>query len=142
MAVQQVCTFYLEDTCFGLNIEDVQEIIRAPEPVPVPLAPADVDGLINLRGQIITVINLKQRLKLNTHPASRNTSEYNIVIRLDNETVSLGIDRLDDILDFSDAEFEPPPATLQGTLRPFLQGAYPLIHQFVLVLDPAKILEA
>jgi purine-binding chemotaxis protein CheW len=153
---RQFCTFFLDETHFGVPIHQVQEIIRQQTPTRVPLAQSDVCGLINLRGQIITVINLKHRLEMSqTTPKDlssedlssedlssedlSNTVQYNIVIRANDDVISLQIDHLDDILDLSDDDFEPPPATLQGTLRPFLQGAYKLANGFLLVLDPAKV---
>jgi purine-binding chemotaxis protein CheW len=149
---QQFCTFYLNDTYFGLPIQQVQEIVRHQTPTPVPLADRDVCGLINLRGQIITVVNLKRRLNLSTAPVSAraaspsdalvNPSEmpqYDVVISANGDMVSLQIDQLDDILELSEDDFEPPPAHLQGTLRSFLQGTYKLANGFLLVLDPAKI---
>jgi purine-binding chemotaxis protein CheW len=143
---QQFCTFFLNETHFGVPIHQVQEIIRQPAPTRVPLAESDVCGLINLRGQIITVVNLKRRLEMSQLISKDlapedllDTVQYNIVIRANDDVISLQIDHLDDILELSDDDFEPPPATLQGTLRPFLQGAYKLVNGFLLVLDPAKV---
>ncbi|KAM3090421.1 chemotaxis protein CheW [Phormidesmis sp. 146-12] len=140
---QQFCTFYLNNIHFGIPIDQVQEIIRHQIPVRVPLAESDVCGLINLRGQIITVVNLKRRLDMpiETTEQPLDAAQYNVVICANEDVVSLEIDQLDDILDLSEDDFEPPPATLQGTLRPFLQGAYKLANGFLLVLDPAKVLE-
>lgn len=140
---QQICTFYLNSTYFGIPIQEVQEIVRHQTPTRVPLAEADVCGLINLRGQIITVIDLKRRLDMPAETIERLADEvqYNVVINVGDDLVSLQIDRLDDILELSEDEFEPPPATLQGTLRPFLQGAYKLASGFLLVLNSAKILD-
>ncbi|MBW4527277.1 MAG: chemotaxis protein CheW [Phormidium tanganyikae FI6-MK23] len=140
---QQFCTFYLNRIYFGIPIQQVQEIVRHQTPTRVPLAESDVCGLINLRGQIITVINLKRRLDMliELSEPSFESAQYNVVIRAGENVISLQIDQLDDILELSDDDFEPPPATLQGTLRSFLQGAYKLANGFLLVLDPAKLLE-
>lgn len=140
---QQICTFYLNSTYFGIPIQEVQEIVRHQTPTRVPLAETDVCGLINLRGQIITVIDLKRRLDMPAETTERlaDDAQYNVVINAGDDLVSLQIDRLDDILELSEDEFEPPPATLQGTLRQFLQGAYKLASGFLLVLNSAKILE-
>jgi purine-binding chemotaxis protein CheW len=141
MAVEQFCTFYLNDTRFGMNIKDIQEIIRHQIPIRVPLANPEICGLINLRGQIVTVLDLKQRLKIGEESDEDHSIEYNIVVHSRDDVVSLQIDRLDDILELSRDQFEPPPATLQGTLRQFLQGAYKLADGFLLVLDPDKVLD-
>jgi purine-binding chemotaxis protein CheW len=138
---RQFCTFFLNQIHFGVPIHQVQEIIRQQTPTRVPLAESDVCGLINLRGQIITVVNLKRRLEMpQVIPDDLlDTAQYNIVIRANDDVISLEIDRLDDILELSDDDFELPPATFHGTLRPFLQGAYKLANGFLLVLDPAKV---
>jgi purine-binding chemotaxis protein CheW len=140
---QQFCTFYLNDTHFGIPIQQVQEIIRHQPLTRVPLADSDVCGLMNLRGQIITVINLKRRLDIPSQPTKPQSDPdlYNVVISASNDVVSLQIDQLDDILDLSDDDFEPPPATLKGSLRQYLQGAYKTTNGFLLILDPAEVLQ-
>ncbi|MBW4419868.1 MAG: chemotaxis protein CheW [Myxacorys californica WJT36-NPBG1] len=140
---QQFCTFYLNNTHFGIPIHQVQEIVRHQTPTRIPLAESNVCGLINLRGQIIAVINLKRRLGIHTEIIEQRSDsvQYNVVICVSDEVVSLQVDQLDDILELGDDDFEPSPATLQGTLRQFLQGAYKMANGFLLVLDPAKVLE-
>ncbi len=64
MAEQQICTFFLKGAYFGIDVQHVQEVIRPQATTPVPLAPPDIYGLINLRGQIITVIDLQRRLEM------------------------------------------------------------------------------
>ncbi|NET39481.1 MAG: chemotaxis protein CheW, partial [Cyanothece sp. SIO1E1] len=68
---QQCCTFFLENLFFGIEVEKVQEIIRYQEMTPVPLAPLEVGGLINLRGQIVTAIDLRKRLELSPRTDSQ-----------------------------------------------------------------------
>ena len=140
---QQFCTFYLNNTQFGIPIHQVQEIVRHQNPTRIPLAESDICGLVNLRGQIITVIDLKRRLGIHTPTTEQplDSVQYNVVICASDDVISLQIDQLDDILELSDDDFEPAPATLQATLRQFLLGAYKLANGFLLVLDPAKVLE-
>ena len=59
MAVQQFCTFFLDDYCFGVEVEKVQEVLRHQKMTQIPLAPSTVKGLINLRGQIVVAIDLR-----------------------------------------------------------------------------------
>jgi purine-binding chemotaxis protein CheW len=139
---QQYCTFFLNDTYFGIALQDVQEIIRDRATTRIPLAPPDINGLINLRGQIVTVINLQRRLDINKAniPMSDEHISYNVVVRTKDEIASLLVDDVGDVLEFSKDSFEPPPATLKGRVRELLQGAYQLPERFLLILDIEKVL--
>ena len=76
---KQLCTFYLDQYCFGIDVLDVQEVFRHQETTTVSLASQDVSGLINLRGQIITAINL--RLRLGMEPQAVHKVPMNVVVR-------------------------------------------------------------
>lgn len=146
MAEQQFCTFFLNGVFFGVNVQQVQEVICYQEMTHVPLAPSDICGLINLRGQIVTVIDLQRRLDM-SKSTKRSLSEedeqlgYNVLVRDDNEVVSLLVDDIGDVLEVTDDSFEPPPATLKGKVSQMLKGAYKLQDGFLLVLDTKKILD-
>ncbi|WP_315787530.1 chemotaxis protein CheW [Fischerella sp. JS2] len=144
---QQLCTFFLNEIFFGIDVQHVQEVIRPQVMTRVPLAPADICGLINLRGQIITVIDLQLRLDMG-ESAVRSTTHledeaqgFNIIVCSDYEVASLLVDQVGDVLEFTENTFVPPPATLKGKMRQMLAGAYPLAEGFLLVLDTEKILE-
>src|SRR5262249_48304790 len=81
MEKNQFCTFVLDGHFFGVEVHKVQEVIRYLEMTRVPLAPPVVQGLINLRGQIVTAIDLRRRLQLRERPADR--LPMNVVIRTD-----------------------------------------------------------
>lgn len=130
---RQWCTFFLDQLFFGVAVENIQEIIRYQEMTPVPLAPAEVGGLINLRGEIVTAINLRHRLKLPPRPDQHQP--LNVVARIDGETVSLLVDEIGDVLEVDEVHFEFPPDTLIESVRQFIQGAYKLESQLLLVLD-------
>src|SRR5271155_5575003 len=102
----QYCTFYVDGHCFGLDVLKVQEIIRYQEMTRVPLAPAAVRGLINLRGQIVTAIDLRRRLQLSERPADQ--LPINVVVQTDDGAVSLLVDEIGDVLEVSEKLFEPP----------------------------------
>lgn len=104
---KQFCTFYLENRFFGVEVEKVQEVFRYQEMTQVPLAPSVVRGLINLRGQIITAIDLRQRLGMKN--LSNDQKPMNIVVKADGEVVSLLVDRIGDVLEVKDEVLEPPP---------------------------------
>jgi len=144
VAEQKLCTFWLNKIYFGIDVQHVQEVIRPQILTRVPLAPPDICGLMNLRGQIIPVIDLQQRLEIsesirqNTYLEA--TQGFNIVVCSDRELVSLLVDDVGDVLEFSENTFQPPPATLKGRMRQVLAGAYPLAEGFLLVIDTEKIL--
>src|SRR3954469_16736206 len=95
----QYCTFYLGAHSFGLDVLKVQEIIRYQEMTRVPLAPPVVRGLINLRGQIVTAIDLRRRLELHDRPADQ--FPVNVVVYTDDGAVSLLVDEIGDVMDVS-----------------------------------------
>jgi purine-binding chemotaxis protein CheW len=133
---RQLCTFFLEGLFFGVEVEKVQEVIRYQEMTRVPLAPAVIAGLINLRGQIVTAIDLRHQLGL-----SARTSEelpMNVVIRRDDGPISLLVDEIGDVVEVDEQLFEHPPDTLDGQGREFIRGVYKLKEQLLLLLDSDK----
>ena len=134
--VKQFATFYLDRLLFGVEVGTVQEVIRYQEMTRVPLAPAVVTGLINLRGQIVTALDLRRRLELAERAAGR--LPMNVVVRAGDEAVSLLVDEIGDVLEVGDDSFEPPPETLKGEARELIRGAYKLKNRLLLVLDTEK----
>lgn len=146
MPIQQICTFYINGSYFGVEVEQVQEIIRQQRLTRVPLAPLEVCGLMNLRGQVIPVVDLPCRLGLRSVacPILEQTGEqvaYNIIVNSNEDIVSFIVDGVGDVLQCPSENFEPPPATLNASIRSFLKGAYKLDQGFLLILNTAKILE-
>jgi purine-binding chemotaxis protein CheW len=133
---RQLCTFYLRDLLFGVEVEKVQEVIRYQEMTRIPLSPAVVAGLINLRGQIVTAINLREQLDL----PPRQTSELpmNVVVRRDDGPISLLVDEIGDVVEVDEELFEPAPHTLHSQSREFIRGVYKLKEQLLLLLDTDK----
>jgi len=132
-SARQLCTFYVGDGYFGIPVEQVQEVVR-PQPItPVPLAPKVVRGLINLRGQILTAIDLRYRLGLGEpgDPAKL----MNVVVRTDDSPVSFLVDEIGEVLDVDEGCFESPPETLQGDMRALIGGAYKLDGRLLLALN-------
>jgi purine-binding chemotaxis protein CheW len=133
---RQYCTFYVNGQYFGLDVLHVQEIIRYQEMTRVPLAPPVVRGLINLRGQIVTAIDLRRRLGLGNRPPEQ--LPINVVVRSDDGAVSLLVDEIGDVLEVSEGLFERPPETLTGAARELIRGAYKLEDRLLLVLDTER----
>ena len=132
-AARQFCTFWADGHFFGIAVDDVQEVIKYQEMTRVPLAPGVVQGLINLRGQIVTAIDLRRRLGLpDREPGQR---PMNVVVRTDDGTVSLLVDEIGDVLEVPDETFERPPDTINGVACELVRGVYKLKERLLLVLD-------
>jgi purine-binding chemotaxis protein CheW len=133
---RQLCTFFLEDLFFGVEVEKVQEVIRYQEMTHIPLAPAVIAGLINLRGQIVTAIDLRRQLEL---PArTKEQLPMNVVIRREDGPISLLVDEIGDVVEVEEDSFEDPPDTLEARRREFLRGIYKLKEKLLLLLDTEK----
>lgn len=134
--VQQYCTFYLDGMFFGVEVEQVQEVIRYQQMTRVPLASEVVSGLINLRGQIVTAIDLRRRLGL----PDRGEQEMpmNVVVRSDEGIVSLLVDEIGDVQEVPAELFEYPPDTLSGEARSLIRGVYKMENHLLLVLDTVR----
>ena len=130
---QQFCTFFLNDLFFGVEVEKVQEVIRFQETTRVPLAPRVVGGLINLRGQIVTALDLRRRLQLPDR--SEKDVPMNVVIRTDEGALSLLVDEIGDVVEVQQSDFEKVPDTLSGTARELIRGAFKLKEHLLLLLD-------
>lgn len=135
----QFCTFYLGDLFFGVEVENVQEVFRYQDMTNVPLAPAVVRGLINLRGQIITAIDLRCRLGM--EELSEDRLPMNVVVRTDEGVVSMLVDEIADVLEAPEEDFERPPDTIDEITRELVRGVYKLQDRLLLVLDTQKTVQ-
>ena len=133
---KQYATFYLDRYLFGVEVNKVQEVIRYQEMTRVPLAASVVTGLINLRGQIVTALDLRRRLEMNDRLDGK--LPMNVVVRTGDEAVSLLVDEIGDVLEVEESSFEPPPETLRGEARSLIRGAYKLPERLLLILDTEK----
>jgi purine-binding chemotaxis protein CheW len=129
----QYCTFKLNNAFFGLRVETVQEVLRVQEMTRVPLAPSAVRGLINLRGQIVPAIDLRNRLQM--PPRDAELESINIVVRTEDGTVSFLVDEIGEVMTIARSAFEKPPETLRGAGRGLIEGAYKLENRLLLLLD-------
>lgn len=132
----QYCTFYLDGLLFGVELKSVQEVVNSHDMTQVPLAPAVVSGLINLRGQIVTAIDLRRRLEMQPRKAGANV--MNVVVRSDDGAVSLLVDEIGDVVEVEESSFERPPETLRGNVRAMILGVHKLNNRLMHVLDTGK----
>lgn len=133
---QRFCTFFLDDQCFGVPVEQVQEVIRYQEMTRVPLGPEVVRGLINLRGQIVMAIDLRRRFGMSERKDSQ--LPMNVVVRTDDGAVSFLVDEIGDVIEVERETLEPPPETLRGPTRSMITGVYKLPKHLLVELNIAS----
>lgn len=135
---RKICTFFVGHHYFGIDVAEVQEVIRYQEMTQVPLADETISGLINLRGQIVTAIDMNQRLGFSIMAEQKLPT--NIIVRTTDAAVSLLVDDIGDVIDISSDHFEAPPKNLQGDLRRMLKDVCKLDHVLLLILDLELVL--
>ena len=133
---RQFCTFFLKDQFFGVPVQQVQEVIRYQEMTRVPLVPREIRGLINLRGQIVMALDLRQRFCMEDRPESQ--LPMNVVVRTDDGAVSFLVDEIGDVLEVDEETFERAPETLHGPARELVHGVYKLRERLLLVLNTER----
>ncbi len=129
----QFCTFLVGGRLFGVDVTRVQEVIRYQEMTRVPLASAVISGLINLRGQIVTAIEMRARLGLPSRPSGE--LPMNVVVRTAEGPVSLLVDEIGDVLEMDDRSLERVPETMSADAKELVSGVHKLERQLLLVLD-------
>ena len=117
----------------------MQEVLRAQEMTRVPLAPGVLRGLINLRGQIVAAIDMRERLDL--PPRSRDEEPMNMIVRAEEGAVSLLVDEIGDVIHVSSDAYELVPETMAGNLKQLVEGVYKLDERLLLVLDTERTLQ-
>jgi purine-binding chemotaxis protein CheW len=136
--VTQLSTFHVGQYLFGVEVSLVQEIVRLQTITPVPLSGREIAGLINLRGEVLTAVDLRSRLGL--PPAENGRDPINVVVRVDEEPVSLLVDEIGGVQEVSSVPFEATPTTVDAHVRHLLLGAYTLPDRLLLSLDARKVL--
>ena len=133
----RMVTFELDGRLYGVDVNAVQEVLRGQTRTRVPLAPNSVAGLINLRGQVLAAMDLREQLGL--PPRSADAAEpMMVVIRVDGEPIALLVDRIGAVVDVNDDSFEAPPDTLTGPTRELIRGAYKLEGCLLYTSDAAN----
>ncbi len=136
---RQYVTFIVDDLFFGVDVLRVQEVLRYQEMTAVPRSDGMIEGLINLRGQIVTALDMRRRLNL--APRASGETPMNVVLRSDGDAVSLLVDDIGDVIEVDPGGFEPPPATLEPAARDMLKGVFKLEDRLLLVLAWDQVLE-
>lgn len=137
-ASRQYATFFVDELYFGIEVCQVQEVLRYQEMTRVPLAPEVVEGLINLRGQIVTAVDMRRKFGLAPRQAGR--SPMNMVVRSEDGAVSLLVDEIGDVLEVAQSSFEPPPDNLPERQRELIHGVHKLSGRLLMVLNTDRAL--
>ena len=135
----QFATFFVADLFFGVDVLRVQEVLLFQQMTCVPQAPEVIEGLINLRGQIVTAIDMRRRLRL--PPRTREQTPMNMVLRTEDGAVSLLVDEIGDVLDVDAGAYERPPDNLDHAARDLIRGVYKLKDRLMLVLDAERTVD-
>jgi len=136
----QFASFQVGDLLLGIEIHQVQEINRNLNLTPVPHAPEAVKGVINLRGEVVTVVDLRRVLGLPSVPCTRSTS--NVIIKQGHEQVGLLVDQVAEVITCQSTEIDPLPENLAGIDSCFFSGVIKLQHNLLVVLNVTQSLQA
>lgn len=134
----QLVTFSIGEEEFGVNILKVQEIIRTMDITKVPRAPDFVEGVINLRGKVIPIIDLRNRFGLSSKPEDKDTRI--IVIEINNIIVGFVVDAVSEVLRIPAGTVEPPPPVVAGVDSDYISGVGKLKERLLIMLDLDRLL--
>ncbi len=134
----QVVTFAVGKEEYGLRIEEVQEIVRMPEITRLPQTAAFIKGVINLRGHIVPVIDMRERFKLEN--VDYNETTRVIVVRIDEKLTGLIVDNVSQVIEMETSEIEDAPDIVTGRSREFIAGIGKINEQMIIIIDTAKLL--
>ena len=134
---KQFSTFYLQHLMFGVESQNIQEVLRTVELTEVPLAPKAIAGFMNLRGQIVAALDLRQRLELNDR--QRDQPPTGVVIRTADGLVGLLVEEIGDVIDVDESTFEESPETLASQMRNVIVGVHKLEGSLMHVLDTSSV---
>jgi purine-binding chemotaxis protein CheW len=134
----QYVSFFVDGQLLGIPVNAVQEVLNPQAISPVPLARAEISGLLNLRGQIVTAVNLRRRLGLPDLEDGRQC--MNVVVRHQGESFSLRVDDVGDVINVSGDVLQPAPATLDAHWKSVTSGVFRLESRLFVILNVASLL--
>lgn len=136
----QLVTFRVGNVHLGINIDFVQEINRLMEVTPVPEASPHIHGVVNLRGDVVTVLDAHRIFELPT-PSSLDKGR-NLILKIDGERLGVLVDEVSDILTIHSEELSPRPSNVRDVDRRFIDSVYLRDGDVVVVVDPTGFLAA
>jgi len=134
----EMATFYVGNALFGMDILKVQEINKILDMTIVPQAPEYVKGILNLRGQIVTIIDLG--IKLGLSRVIMGPETRNIIVNSKNEYIGLLVDRIGDVERATEDAIEAPPANINGIKAEYFEGVYKKEKSLIGILNVEKVL--
>ncbi len=129
----ELATFYVDDLLVGADIRLVEEINRQMDITPLPHVPDFVLGVMNLRGNVVTVVDLRAILGLPVDTQSR--SSHNVIVHFEGERIGLAVDRIADVVRAPLDRIDELPANFENIDARFLQGVYAMEEELLLILD-------
>jgi purine-binding chemotaxis protein CheW len=137
-AMREFVTMYVDSQLFGIPVLQVQDVLAPQKITRVPLAPKEVAGSLNLRGRIVTAIDVRTRLGL--PPRKENAKNMSVVADHNGEFYSLIVDQVGEVMALAASDYEQTPATLDARWREISDGVYRLKEKLLIVLDVNKLL--
>jgi purine-binding chemotaxis protein CheW len=135
----QYVSFWVENQLLGVPVNSVQEVLNPQTIARIPRARPEIAGLLNLRGQIVTAVDLRKRLGLVAYKGERGC--MNVVIRLASESFSLLVDDVGDVINVSGKRLEPVPGTLNPRWKSVTRGVFRLEQRLFIILNVASLLK-
>ncbi len=132
-------TFYVGGALCGINILNIQEINKHFEITKVPQASDYVEGILNLRGRIVTIIDLGRKLGLDS--VNKNKDNRNIIVNSEDEHIGLLVDGISDVVTAKKEGIEPAPSNIGGVKGKFFQGVLKTEKQLIAILDIDEVLK-
>jgi len=136
---KEYLTVLIGEQRFGIPVMQVQDVLREQKVTRIPLASPEVAGSLNLRGRIVTAIDVRRRLNMPDN--DKPSSSMSVVVEQNNELFSLIIDSVGDVLRFKDSNFDKNPTTLDPLWRDVSTGIYQLENELLVIMDVSKLLE-
>ncbi len=137
-AISQLCGFRIEKDFYAISVLDVQEVIRKQDLTIIPCAPGHIKGLINLRGQIVTALSLRNLFGL---PESQNETYMNIIVKSEESLYALMVDEILDVMDVEQFRYEKTPDNLDDRVRQYISGVFKLDGKLLIKLNLDKVLK-
>lgn len=135
---EQYSTFYVAGRLYGIEVTRVQEIVKPMQMTPIPLAPAWVRGLINLRGQVATAIGIRELYQLRDTPPDQF---MNVVCKVGGSLISLQVDEIADVTHVHRSDYEPVPRTVAPEIHQFLDGVYKINNSLLSIISIDRVLD-
>jgi purine-binding chemotaxis protein CheW len=140
----QLVTFQISEELYGIDIMDVKEIVRVQDIRSIPNAPGYVEGLFNLRGEIIPIISLHKRFHLKKAQMGEDEELLSgfIIIEIDGMKLGVIIDKVERVVSIEAADIQPPPQILNGIGAEYIQGVVNRENGYLIILDIMKLFSA